>query len=256
LVRIISKAWEDAVYNAVNGSQPWEKVMVYGRWRTLAAWLWPSVCVLCRAATGTDEDFCSGCRADLPWIKTACPLCALPSSSKSACGACQRKRPPVSRAVAALRYATPIDRLVAGLKYHRRLELAHALGDLLATKLSDVAERPDLLVPVPLHSSRLRERGYNQALEIARVVAARLNIPLQADAARRVRATATQTALPLKQRSRNVRNAFRVTADEVTGKHVALVDDVMTSGHTVNALAKALRRAGAREVSVWVVARA
>lgn len=232
--------------------------MVNGRWHALGSWLWPGTCVLCRAAIGTNNNFCIGCRADLPWITTACPSCATPSaSSKNACGACQRKPPIVDSAFAALRYAAPVDRLIAGLKYHRRLDLAHALGELLSTRLKEhITEQPDLIIPVPLHASRLCQRGYNQALEIARIVAERLRIPLYADVVRRVRATATQTALPLTQRARNVRNAFGVCTGEVSGKHVALVDDVMTSGHTVNALAKVLRRAGASEISVWVVTRA
>ena len=230
--------------------------MVNGRWRAIASWLWPGHCVLCRAVIGAGDDLCAGCRTDLPWTTTACPSCAAPSaSSRSACGACQRKRPAFDHAQAAFRYRAPVDRLIAGLKYHRRLDLARALGELLAEKLQRTA-RPKLVIPVPLHSSRLRERGYNQSLEVARVVAARLRVPLNADVARRTRATATQTALPLKQRARNVRNSFSVVAEAVAGKHVAVVDDVMTSGHTLNALAKALRRAGASKVSVWVVARA
>jgi ComF family protein len=112
------------------------------------------------------------------------------------------------------------------------------------------------VLPVPLHSARLRERGYNQALEIARVLARRLKLPLATDAVRRTRATATQTTLPRTQRARNVRNAFAVRTDELNGKHVAIVDDVMTSGHTIDALAKVLRRAGAKEISVWIIARA
>jgi ComF family protein len=230
--------------------------MVNGRWRALGSWLWPGTCLLCRAAIDAGGNFCAGCRADLPWISTACPRCAMPSASSAvACGACQRKKPASDQAYAALRYTAPVDRLIVGLKYNRRFDLAQALGDLLSTRLQRLHERPDIILPVPLHSARLRERGYNQALEIARVVAKRLDIPLHAHAARRTRATATQTALPLKQRAGNVRNAFTVSA-ELAGQHVAVVDDVMTSGHTVNALAKALRRAGVKKVSVWVVARA
>jgi ComF family protein len=148
-----------------------------------------------------------------------------------------------------------VDRLIVNLKYHHRLELARTLGRLLAEPLRQLADLPDAIIPVPLHPSRLRQRGYNQSLEIARVVANRLDLPVITRAARRMRATAAQTALPLKQRARNVRNAFAANGD-VAGKHVAIVDDVMTSGHTVSALAKALRRAGAKEISVWVVARA
>ncbi len=232
--------------------------MVNGRLHTLRSWLWPGECLLCRARTDAGEDLCPGCRKQLPWITALCPRCAisLPEESASVpCGNCQRKAPVFDRAYAALHYAAPVDRLILNLKYHHRLELARALGRLLAGRLLALPDRLDIIVPVPLHPSRLRERGYNQSLEIARILATQLQVPLAANVARRVRATASQTTLPMKQRARNVRNAFNVKHD-LSGKRVAIVDDVMTTGHTVSALAKALRRAGAEEISVWVVARA
>jgi ComF family protein len=230
--------------------------MVNGRLLAWLSWLWPERCALCRAPIGAGKDFCAGCHADLPWIKTGCPTCAAPSSSSARCGRCQRKPPAMHRTYAALRYAEPVDRLIVGLKYRRRLDLARALAQLLLPTLQKIHTRPDIVLPVPLHSARLRERGYNQALEIARVLARRLKLPLATDAVRRTRATATQTTLPRTQRARNVRNAFAVRTDELNGKHVAIVDDVMTSGHTIDALAKVLRRAGAKEISVWIIARA
>ncbi|MEK7191520.1 MAG: ComF family protein, partial [Pseudomonadota bacterium] len=149
-----------------------------------------------------------------------------------------------------------VDRLIQNLKYHRQLSLARILGNLLAKHLdTNTAIRPDALVPVPLHPARLRERGYNQSLELARVVARRFDLPLTTHAVKRVRATPPQTMLTSNERRRNVRNAFHTTVD-FSGKRIAIVDDVMTSGHTVNALAKCLRRAGATNVVVWVVARA
>lgn len=230
--------------------------MVYRRWCAWMSWLWPGKCLLCRASIAAGQDFCTGCRTDLPWIDTSCPTCAAPSASSTArCGRCQRKPPAMNRTCAALRYATPVDRLIIALKYRRRLDTARALGKLLLSKLEMSDGRPDVIVPVPLHPSRLRERGYNQAQEIARVLAGRLRLPLVTDAVRRTRATATQTTLPRAQRARNMRNAFAVRTKELDGKHVAIVDDVMTSGHTIDALAKALRRAGVNEISVWVVAR-
>ena len=117
------------------------------------------------------------------------------------------------------------------------------------------APLPDCLIPVPLHPTRLRQRGYNQALEIARPLSTRLQIPLEIDAVRRIRATPAQALLPLKERARNVRGAF-VARRRFDGQRVAIVDDVMTSGHTANSLAQCLRRAGAENIEVWVVARA
>ncbi len=232
--------------------------MVNGRLEALRTWLWPGHCLLCRARARAGESLCSGCRAHLPWIDAACPRCAIALTTESAviaCGACQQKAPAFDYACAALRYAAPIDRLIVDLKYHQRLDLARTLGQLLVERLRTATNRPDVIVPVPLHASRLRERGYNQSLELARVLGRRLKLPVKPFIATRVRATPAQTSLPLEKRARNVRNAF--TADgNVAGLHVAIVDDVMTSGHTAGALAKSLRQAGAKTISVWVVARA
>lgn len=187
----------------------------------------------------------------------ACPRCAAPlaAGAMGACGACLQRPPAFDAVTAAFRYAAPADRLIQDLKYRRRLALARVLGRRLAAQIA-AAPLPDVIVPVPLHPARLRERGYNQSLELARVLARQLGIPLAAhDAVVRIRPTASQTRLAPEERKRNVRNAFRIAAD-FSGRHVAIVDDVMTSGHTVNTLAKSFKRAGARCVSVWVVARA
>ena len=149
-----------------------------------------------------------------------------------------------------------MDRLIQNLKYHDRLELSRVLGGYLAGHLQCLNDAPpDVIVPVPLHASRLRERGYNQSLEIARFVAQALALPVNWKDAQRTRPTMPQTELSREQRRKNVRGAF-MTGDAFTGRRVAIVDDVMTSGHTANALAESLLRSGAMEVRVWVVARA
>ncbi len=232
---------------------------VYNRLRNIQDWLFPGNCLLCRARLPAGEDLCPSCAASLPRSDAACPRCAAPLAAEVAgnCGACQQRPPAFDAAEAAFRYAAPVDRLIQDLKYHRRLALARVLGHRLAGHLvARAVALPDMIVPVPLHPARLRERGYNQSLELARVVARQLNVPLAAHGAvERVRATASQTRLAPEARARNVRNAFRVPGD-FSDMRVALVDDVMTSGHTATALAKSLKRAGAGGVSVWVVARA
>jgi ComF family protein len=140
---------------------------------------------------------------------------------------------------------------VLALKYGEKLHLAKQMGDRLAQRVS---VRPDCLVAMPLHPKRLRERGFNQSLQLARHIAQRLDLPLLATACQRVRNTPSQSTLPWKERGKNMRKAFSCSA-EVAGKHVAVVDDVMTTGATLNELALALLNAGASEVSVWVVAR-
>jgi ComF family protein len=172
------------------------------------------------------------------------------------CGACQRRPPAFASTRGAFHYAPPIDHFVRSLKFNHDLGLAALLGTELA-RVAGQTPRPDLIVPVPLHGSRLRSRGYNQALEIARVVARGLGLPLDAHGLVRRRATSAQSDLPLAARRRNVRGAFAVRArTNYRDLRIALVDDVMTSGSTVDAAARALRTAGAARVDVWVVARA
>lgn len=129
------------------------------------------------------------------------------------------------------------------------------LGNHFAAHLAARGESADVIVPVPLHRTRLRQRGYNQSLELAQPIARTLGLPMAVHGVRRVRATAPQVGLAHKERRRNVRGAFETKSD-FEGQRVAVVDDILTSGHTVEALARCLRRAGAAEIAVWVLARA
>lgn len=155
--------------------------------------------------------------------------------------------------MAAVAYRFPADALIQACKYGGDLIAARALGELLADAVGG-EPAPDLIVPMPLHPNRLRERGFNQALEIARPVASRTGAPLSANACERVTDTPPQASLPWKEREKNIRGAFACAAD-LSGKRIALVDDVMTTGHTLNEAARILRRAGAARVECWVVAR-
>jgi ComF family protein len=169
------------------------------------------------------------------------------------CGACLKRAPTFGHTVAAYSYGFPVDALIHALKYGGNLALAPLLAERL-TRLAAERERPDLLIPMPLHRARLRERGFNQALEIGRIVAAGLGIPLEVEACRRIRDTIGQTGLSWKERRRNVRGAFACDKD-LAGRRVAVLDDVMTTGATLDELGRVLRRAGAVEVDAWVVAR-
>lgn len=155
--------------------------------------------------------------------------------------------------MAALRYEFPLDVLIQELKYRHQLAIAPLLGAELA-KCVQSAPCPDVLLPMPLHPSRLRERGFNQALELAKIVAGRLGLPLLTQGAERIRATPPQVGLPWKERAKIVRGAFACTVD-LSGKHVAILDDVMTTGTSLHELGLALRKQGAAEISAWVVAR-
>jgi ComF family protein len=224
--------------------------------RRLGAALWPSRCLLCgELAGGCGLDLCDPCHAALPYNRQACHRCGLPLPiAMTRCGACLRQPPPQSGTRAVFIYAAPIDRLLPRVKFHGDLASARLLATLMARSLAD-AERPLALVPVPLHRSRLRGRGYDQALELARPLARSLQLPLRDDVLMRRRATAAQSTLDVDGRRRNMRYAFAIRADAVLPAHVAVIDDVMTTGATARAATLALRRAGVARVDVWVCAR-
>jgi ComF family protein len=209
-------------------------------------------CYLCRGAAG--GVLCECCDADLPRLAGArCPRCALASSADGPCGRCLARPPSYDATVAALDYDFPADVLVQALKFRGELALAPLLGGLLAARLPQAA-RPDFVLPVPLAAARLRARGFNQALEIARELVRGTGLRLAPRLAERARDALPQVELPHAARARNVRGVFRCTAS-LEGAEVALVDDVMTTGATLEELAATLKRAGAARVVNWVVAR-
>ncbi|MFN9794155.1 MAG: ComF family protein [Pseudomonadota bacterium] len=224
-------------------------------WGPLSRLLLAPTCVLCGARGADGGDLCAGCASDLPHNSIACPRCALPLAAPApACAHCLRRPPPQAATLAALRYEGAARHLLPRYKFGADLAIGRVLADLLLAVAAD-APRPELVAPVPLHAARLRQRGFDQAWELARAVAGRLDQPARPDALRRVRATLAQTGLDAVARRRNLRQAFAIAGD-VAGRRVALVDDVMTTGATVEAAVRALRRAGANRVDVWVVARA
>lgn len=220
----------------------------------------PGCCLLCEAAT-SGSALCPSCQDDLPWNPHACPLCALPlSAGQRLCDGCRQAAPPQQRTLAPLSYGFPVDQLISGLKYHGRLAHAPLLGDILLSGVKSLGgPAPDLLLPVPLHPARLAERGCNQALEIARPLARYFRQPLETRLVRRERATAAQMSLDAASRARNPQGAFRLDRDRLArlGKirRVAIIDDVMTTGATLGAIARQLQEAGIPQVEYWVVAR-
>ncbi len=230
-----------------------------GRWQRLLAglldWLLPPACALCEAPGAL---LCPPCLAELPALGPACRRCALPlpADPGGLCGPCLRRSPPFEALVAPFAYGPPLDRLLQALKYGGRLELARPLGERLAVSWLAAGPPPELLLPVPLHPRRLRQRGFNQALELARAAARRAGLPLAPHLLRRIRDTLPQAALDARARRANVRGAFVLAAGLEGVRRVALVDDVVTTGHTVAELARLLRRAGVEEVRVWAAARA
>jgi ComF family protein len=216
--------------------------------RNFLARLFGGSCFLCRGAA--EGLLCAACDADLPRLAgVRCPRCALESPRGEVCGRCLSESPHYDATVAALAYEFPADALVHALKFRGELALAGFLGELLRERISSM--EVDCAIPVPLSARRLRERGYNPAAEIARHVAPRkLDLAL----CERSRDTPPQMRLPHAERQRNVRGAFRCTR-ALAGETVAVVDDVMTTGATLSEIAAELKRAGARRVVNWIVAR-
>lgn len=218
-------------------------------------WLWPPRCLLCGGTGAEGRDLCPGCAAALPWNRSACLRCALPLPAPApACGDCLQRAPLLQEAHAALAYGFPIDRLLPRLKFHADLACGRLLSQLLIDAVADLP-RPDALIPLPLHRARLRSRGYDQALELARPLSRALRIPMLDGVLMRSRATAPQSRLDADARRRNLRGAFAVKPGARLPGHVVLIDDVMTTGATLEAAAKVLRRAGAVRIDAWVCAR-
>jgi ComF family protein len=218
----------------------------------MAVRLLPQDCFLCAAPAG-DSLLCPGCLAGLPRLpESLCPVCALPAPDSHVCGACLKKAPHFDATSAVFRYEFPLDRLIQSLKYAHRLACAGFLGGLLTRVV--LPFRPDLIIPVPLSPARLAERGFNQALEIARPLGRFLDVQVELDHVHRRRDTSPQATLPWKQRAGNVRHAFECEID-LAGRAVLVVDDVMTTGATLDELAGTLKAHGAGRVENLVVAR-
>jgi ComF family protein len=209
-------------------------------------------CILCQSASG-DRLLCEACERELPSSAHACPRCALAGWSDAECGACLADPPHYDASYAAFAYAYPVDALIQALKYGGQLALAAWFAQKLQQRVGQAAD-VDLILPLPLHPARLAERGFNQAVEIAKALSRASGIRMDAHSARRVRHTAPQTDLPWRERTANVRQAFGCERD-LTGLSVAVIDDVMTTGATLDEFARTLKQRGAARVQNWVVAR-
>jgi ComF family protein len=258
-------------------------------WRRIQWALLPPQCLLCRQRSDRSSDLCAACVGDLARNRHACARCAVPLPVAAAmCGACLKNQPPFDAAIAPFLYAHPLDLLLTRLKFGRSLAAGRVLAQIWTAALrealadSTIGALPDVLVPVPLHADRLRERGYNQALELSKVLAREFSIPLAAQMLTRTRATPAQANLDAKTRRTNLRGAFEYAENRDAGidpkaqphavrsavqsdrslyssrppDHVAIIDDVMTTGATLRECARTLKRAGVGRVDVWALARA
>lgn len=219
----------------------------------------PPICIICNSLSERKIDLCKSCEDDLPFLKNCCKRCAVPlPEQQTLCGTCLYQSPPFDRTFALFHYREPIDQLILDLKFNYKLINARVLGELLAKFLSEQyrdQDLPEMIIPVPLHKVRLSERGYNQVLEITRVVAKKLNIKIDKSNILRSKNTLAQALLPANQRHENIKGAFTIRK-MISYKHVVVIDDVITTGNTITELCKLLKRNGVSKIDVWCCARA
>ncbi|HRP24732.1 MAG TPA: ComF family protein [Thauera sp.] len=223
-------------------------------WQRVADFVAPQSCFACGSSSG-GHALCAPCRQALPRRpSTACPRCALPGLGGGLCAACARRPPAYDATRALYDFAFPVDAMVHALKYRHQLALAACFAAELRELGSDFGADADLLLPMPLHPRRLAERGFNQAVELARPLARRRALPLALALVSKVRDIPAQAGLGREERQRNPRGAFVCDMD-LHGQRVIVVDDVMTTGATLDELARCLKRSGAIWVGNLVVAR-
>lgn len=224
--------------------------------KTLQFALLPGNCLLCGVPSRREMDLCESCEEDLPWNTQACPACALPMTGRAfgACDQCRGRKLLTDAVCAPFLYEGEIARLLSRAKFQAGLTGLALISELCATRLREEREMPEVLIPVPLSWQRMMARGFNQSSLIARHYGRRLGVPVKDGLLKRRRHSRAQSGLSRRGRLRNLVGAFEARGD-LTGRRVALVDDVLTTGATALAASKALRRAGAEKVVVWVCAR-
>ncbi len=223
--------------------------------------LLPQHCLFCRVKTTNQFAICKDCLADLPSNFSHCERCSLPLEASAEytgprlCGNCQSHRYYYDLVYSPFLYSDGIRYLIRQLKYHQKLHYSAVLATLFTEAMTDKLNLPQLFIPMPMHPDRLRQRGFNQALELTRRLCSHYPSPMNGQSLVRTRNTELQAGLDKKQRQKNVRHAFTLVKG-IQFQHVALVDDVMTTGSTVNEAARILKAAGIRQVDIWCLARA
>ncbi len=221
------------------------------------AWsrLMPPQCRLCKAPGYRQLDLCRDCWNDLPRLGPQCIRCAEALPQAGICGRCQRDPPSFDAVLTPFTYQQPLDFFIGQLKFSQQRAYARLLSHLWLID-TELDRRPEALIAVPLDPRRLAQRGFNQANLLAKLLAKRLAMDLQSDLVKKVRSTAAQTNLDASARRKNLRGSFAIKTRARLPRHVAIVDDVMTTGATANELAQLLRQAGVDKIDVWVCARA
>lgn len=246
----MDEAVNQTQWKLVDSAQDWLRGLGASLMRAL-----PSRCLLCGLSGQAGRDLCLPCQLELASLGPHCRRCALPMGAMvDACPSCQARPPAFASVQAVFQYGGGVDELIPRLKFHQEL----AAGRVLAQLMTDAAQnwsRPQALIPMPLHPERLRQRGFNQAEVLAKPLARALELPMRADLLSRRKPTQAQSRLSKAQRAKNLRDSFLAHPQRGLPAHVALLDDVLTTGATAEAAARCLLDAGVQEVEVWVVAR-
>lgn len=233
--------------------------------RQILGILYPRRCVLCQSLCAPEEvhdiDLCNACQSDLPVIENACFQCGIPlhnTQHQQRCGQCLQKTPAYDHVISVYHYQNPLVWLIQQMKFKKKSGIANLLGHVMSIQLKQLNPPiPEAIIPVPLHYKRQLERHFNQSEEIARVVAKKLICSLDTQYLERHLPSKQQSGLDAKQRKKNVKGVFRIkNIKQNNYNHVALVDDVMSTGSTVNEIARTLKKDGIKTVDVWVLARA
>ncbi|MBU2711980.1 ComF family protein [Zooshikella harenae] len=226
--------------------------------RSIINHLIPIPCLLCGVTTSFECRICSPCQKNLPSFKVACQTCGLPvySANTYRCGHCIAKPTTINRTVCGFSYQFPVDKLILQFKYHQQLGIGETLSQLLAEKIQQQYlddALPEQIIPVPMHPKRLASRGFNQAALISKQLSKQLSIPINTQSCQRVVETKPQEGLNANQRCKNLQHAF--TRTNTVSPHIAIVDDVITTGATINALVETLSSADVTRIDVWSLAR-
>jgi len=232
--------------------------VIKNRFDIIQNFLLPPRCILCGHPGVDSQDICCACYDDLVKNQDCCDQCGYSFDAayktNQRCGQCLKSPPAFDKTYAPFIYQYTLRYLITQLKFHRQYKNARLLGYILATQLKSVARKPEIIIPVPLHPIRYKERGFNQSFEIAKTVSKLLDIPIDHRSCLRQRNTRHQIDLPAKQRHDNIKQAFSLKKP-IIAKHIAILDDVMTTGSTVNELARLLKKSGIAQIDIWVCGR-
>lgn len=211
-----------------------------------------STCYFCLAKC--NDVCCKSCERDFIKGVRRCPICAKHNNNAKTCGQCISSPPVFSSTTVLYNYEYPIKKLVLSFKFKKRAELSLFFADRFVQKISSKNKLPDILIPVPLHKKRQAQRGYNQSLELSKLLSKKLNVPFNSELCKRVVNTDPQSELPMKSRKKNVKNAFILNGENIP-KHIAIIDDVITTGSTINEIARLFKKAGCEQIDIWAIAR-